>query len=126
MALSEPKIGQDWTPAFTVEPSSEQEFSWPVIKEMVLYHRPVSVEVDNVWFGYDPEQPVLCGVSLQIPVGKKVALVGASGGGKSTPVQVLLGLYQPNSGKAYTRNFMGSGSNRINFPCEKFMKRPIC
>jgi len=46
-----------------------------------------------------PGEPILNGVSLDIPAGERVALVGASGGGKSTLVQVLLGLYAPNSGQ---------------------------
>jgi ATP-binding cassette subfamily C protein len=42
---------------------------------------------------------VLNSVSLDIRPGEKVALVGASGGGKSTLVQVILGLYTPSSGE---------------------------
>ncbi|MCM8613399.1 ABC transporter ATP-binding protein [Accumulibacter sp.] len=57
----------------------------------------VGVEVDDVRFSYG-DAPVLNGVSLRIRPGEKVALVGASGGGKSTLVQVLLGLYPPDSG----------------------------
>ncbi|GMR01604.1 MAG: hypothetical protein BMS9Abin19_1005 [Gammaproteobacteria bacterium] len=45
--------------------------------------------------------PVLDGVSLSIGEGEKVALVGASGGGKSTLVQVILGLYPADSGELY-------------------------
>ena len=63
----------------------------------------VGVEVENVCFSYG-DTPVLNGVSLTIRPGEKVALVGASGGGKSTLVQVILGLYPPNSG---TVNFDG-------------------
>ena len=58
----------------------------------------VSVEVDDVHFTYRDGQEVLQGVSLLIGEGEKVALVGASGGGKSTLVQVLLGMYQPYQG----------------------------
>jgi ATP-binding cassette subfamily C protein len=57
----------------------------------------VGVEVEDVHFSYG-DTPVLNGVSLRIRPGEKVALVGASGGGKSTLVQVLLGLYPPDSG----------------------------
>jgi ATP-binding cassette subfamily C protein len=56
------------------------------------------VELDRVCFRYGSGEPVLNDVSLTIQAGERVALVGASGGGKSTLVQVLLGLYQPESG----------------------------
>jgi ATP-binding cassette subfamily C protein len=59
----------------------------------------VSVSVENVHFGYGPGQDVLNGISLTVPAGQKIALVGASGGGKSTLVQVLLGLYPAGSGR---------------------------
>jgi ATP-binding cassette subfamily C protein len=53
----------------------------------------------DIRFAYRPGEPILNGVGLDIPAGERVALVGASGGGKSTLVQVLLGLYAPNSGQ---------------------------
>jgi len=59
----------------------------------------VSVQIDRVSFAYGDGPPVLKDVSLQIPAGGKVALVGASGGGKTTLVQTLLGLYPPDSGR---------------------------
>lgn len=57
------------------------------------------VEVDRLEFAYQREQPVLRQLSLQLAAGQQVALVGASGGGKSTLVQLLLGLYQPSGGE---------------------------
>lgn len=60
-------------------------------------NRTVAVSVEDVHFSYG-ETPVLNGVTLSIAPGEKVALVGASGGGKSTLVQVILGLYTPQRG----------------------------
>ncbi|RDH89741.1 MAG: ABC transporter ATP-binding protein [endosymbiont of Seepiophila jonesi] len=59
----------------------------------------VSVELKNIHFAYGEGPPVLNDISLQISAGEKVALVGASGGGKTTLVQILLGLYPPASGE---------------------------
>ncbi|NUZ11420.1 ABC transporter ATP-binding protein [Pseudoalteromonas sp. McH1-7] len=58
----------------------------------------VDIKFNNIDFAYVAEQPVLKQVSLHIPAGKKVALVAVSGGGKSTLVQLLLGLYEKQSG----------------------------
>lgn len=59
----------------------------------------VSVRVEDVHFAYGTGEPVLNGVSLDIGRGEKVALVGASGGGKSTLVQVLIGMYPAGRGR---------------------------
>jgi len=56
------------------------------------------IEFRNVDFCYDSERKVLDNLSMFIPKGKRVALVGASGGGKSTLIQLLLGIYQKQSG----------------------------
>jgi len=57
----------------------------------------VGIEIQGLSFGYG-EEPVLNQLNLSIAPGEKVAIVGASGGGKSTLVQLLLGLYTPQSG----------------------------
>ncbi|PNH88358.1 ABC transporter ATP-binding protein [Vibrio diazotrophicus] len=87
-------------------------------------HRPVSkinpftedkeveVTVSNVNFSYDGENNVLKDLSLNIPSGKKVALVGASGGGKSTLIQLLIGVYRANSGQI---RFNGETCDDISF-----------
>jgi ATP-binding cassette subfamily C protein len=61
----------------------------------------VGLSVEDIYFSYGEELPVLDGVSLSIAEGEKVALVGASGGGKSTLVQIILGLYPADSGELY-------------------------
>jgi ATP-binding cassette subfamily C protein len=61
----------------------------------------VGVRVENVHFAYGAGDEVLKGVRLDIGRGEKVALVGASGGGKSTLVQVLIGMYPADRGQVY-------------------------
>jgi ATP-binding cassette subfamily B protein len=57
------------------------------------------VAFKNVTFRYGHRKPALSGVSFTIPKGKKVALVGASGSGKSTIAKLLLKYYEPEEGE---------------------------
>lgn len=62
------------------------------------------IRLEDICFSYNQQDRVLDKVSLDIKTGEKVAFVGASGGGKTTLVQVLLGLYAPQSGNVYFNN----------------------
>ncbi len=53
---------------------------------------------DKVEFAYRPSEPVLRSVSLDVPRGRTVAVVGATGSGKSTLIKLLTRLYEPQSG----------------------------
>jgi ATP-binding cassette subfamily B protein len=61
---------------------------------------PLAVEARDLVFRYgDRAEPVLRGANLQIAMGDRVVLEGASGGGKSTLVSLLTGLREPGSGR---------------------------
>ncbi len=80
--------------------SLKDEPQYPHLKNPFTEKHTVGLEVKNINFSY-AEDKVLNNVSLKIKAGEKVALVGASGGGKSTLVQVILGLYTPDSGEIF-------------------------
>ncbi|WP_419237615.1 ABC transporter ATP-binding protein [Photobacterium leiognathi subsp. mandapamensis] len=65
------------------------------------HNEAIDIKIRDVHFSYDDDKEVLRGLNLDIPAGKRVALVGASGGGKSTLIQLLLGIYQKQSGDIY-------------------------
>lgn len=77
----------------------EQEPEFPAQQSVFQAGHAVSVELQAVDFAYQGEQQVLKSLSLRLEAGEKVALVGLSGGGKSTLVQLLLGMYRPQAGQ---------------------------
>ncbi|QIW95808.1 hypothetical protein AMS68_001326 [Peltaster fructicola] len=57
------------------------------------------IRFENVAFAYRPDRPILTGLDLTIPAGKKVAIVGPSGCGKSTLLRLLFRFYDLQSGR---------------------------
>jgi ATP-binding cassette, subfamily B, bacterial MsbA len=66
-------------------------------KAIASPHREITL--NNVTFGYDPAHPVLRNVSLSIPFGQTLAVIGPNGGGKSTMVGLLCRFYDPQQGE---------------------------
>ncbi|MFY0010848.1 ABC transporter ATP-binding protein, partial [Acinetobacter baumannii] len=57
------------------------------------------VEFDGVRFGYDKSNPVINGVSFKVKEGEMVGLVGHSGAGKSTTINLVSRFYEPDAGR---------------------------
>jgi len=58
-----------------------------------------NIRFDNVRFSYEPERPILKGISFEVPAGKTVAVVGPSGAGKSTISRLIFRFYDLSGGR---------------------------
>ena len=59
---------------------------------------PGAIRFENVSFAYDPRRPILKNISFEVAAGQKLALVGPSGGGKTTAGRLLFRFYDPVEG----------------------------
>ena len=82
----------------------EKEPNYPHKVNPFINKNTVAIKISDLRFAYGDNPDVLNGIELEIKEGEKVALVGASGGGKSTLVQVLIGLYPAKSGNVFYDN----------------------
>ena len=71
----------------------------PAAAPMPLTPPAAAVELRRVTFGYRPDSPILRDLSLTIARGETVAVVGATGSGKSTLIKLLAALYHPQAGQ---------------------------
>ncbi|HCN12656.1 MAG TPA: antibiotic ABC transporter ATP-binding protein [Chryseobacterium sp.] len=77
----------------------DEDFTLPNQGEIVKNHFDGKIEFQNVHFSYDEKQEVLKGISFKVNPGETVAIVGATGAGKSTIISLITRLYDINSGK---------------------------
>ncbi|HOB25001.1 MAG TPA: ABC transporter ATP-binding protein [Kaistella sp.] len=77
----------------------DEDFTLPNQGEIVKNHFDGKIEFQNVHFAYDEKQEVLKGISFKVNPGETVAIVGATGAGKSTIISLITRLYDINSGK---------------------------
>ncbi len=65
--------------------------TWPAIGGRITF--------ENVWFSYNPEEPVLEDFNLEVQAGETIALVGETGSGKSTIINLACRFYEPTQGR---------------------------
>lgn len=73
----------------------------PVLSDENTHGENHMMQFENVQFGYSPEKQILKDVNFIFDVGKTYAIVGPTGGGKSTIASLMTRLYDPSSGKIY-------------------------
>lgn len=76
----------------------DEDFALPNEGKVVKDHFDGKIEFKDVYFSYDENQDVLKGISFKVNPGETVAIVGATGAGKSTIISLITRLYDINSG----------------------------
>jgi ATP-binding cassette, subfamily B, bacterial PglK len=71
-----------------------------------------AIRFSNVSFGYDPRSPILHDINLEIGKGERLGIVGKTGSGKSTLIDLLLGLLEPDQGQILIDGIPLSGDMR--------------
>lgn len=70
-----------------------------VFPEVICDKGQAKVRFENVSYAYDSNTMVLQDINLELPLNKKIAILGENGAGKSTFIKLITGLYKPTSGK---------------------------
>jgi len=77
----------------------EEEMPDESEKHAVIEHVKGDIEFRNVRFGYSPDKTIIHGFSARVKAGQKIAIVGPTGAGKTTMVNLLMRFYDVNSGE---------------------------
>ena len=91
------------------------ELPMPVSGERTFAPTVGDIELRNIGFAHEEDVPVLRDVSLTIPAGALVTLIGPSGGGKTTLINLLARLYEPHQGQILVDGAPLSGFSRASW-----------
>ena len=84
-----------------------------------------SISFQSVCFGYNNEEQVLHDFSLTVSSGEKCLIMGQSGSGKSTCMNLLLGYYKPQSGEIFINNTRASSVYKLNEKIAVMRQDPV-
>ena len=84
---------------FTLMDREREVADAPSAQALALPPEGATLRFEDVHFAYDPDRPILKGISFEIPAGKTVAVVGPSGSGKSTLARLLFRFYDIQQGR---------------------------
>jgi ATP-binding cassette subfamily B protein len=92
----------------------EEELSDESEKENLLQNVKGGVEFNNVRFGYDKDKTIIHGFSAKVKPGQKIAIVGPTGAGKTTMVNLLMRFYELDGGEIFIDGVPADGVTREN------------
>jgi len=74
------------------------------------------IRIENLQFKYSPDGPmILDGIDLEIPKGSMIGIIGTTGSGKSTLIDIVMGLLQPNAGKFIVDDVIITETNKLGW-----------
>ncbi|WP_028559758.1 ABC transporter ATP-binding protein [Paenibacillus pinihumi] len=82
---------------FAVLDEEEEASELPALVDPNQLHGSISFQ--NVSFGYDPENPIIRNLNLEVQEGQTIAIVGPTGAGKTTMINLLMRFYEINGGR---------------------------
>lgn len=82
----------------------DEDFAMPNHGQVIANHFDGKIDFKDVHFAYDDKQEVLKGISFQVKPGENVAIVGATGAGKTTIISLITRLYEISSGEILIDN----------------------
>ncbi|MGG4608405.1 peptidase domain-containing ABC transporter [Providencia sp. Me31A] len=89
------------TRAHSLFPKKDQDEVAPFQEKQPTGKAP-SLSFQHIHFSYEPTKPILNDVSLDLPSGSQIAIVGESGAGKSTLLRIIAGLFSTQQGQCYS------------------------
>lgn len=125
IGLIQQASSQTFMLGYTISNAQETYMAAMALKEVMDYELPqdgkvllpvtgsgIAVDIKNVSLTYRNGTKALDGVNLQIPAGKKVALVGENGAGKSSLLRLITRQYEPSSGQILLNDMSATDVNR--------------